>query len=176
MRTGKRRSHGARLLGSRLLAALALGSAALVLSGCTVGPSQASTGPAAAASASTSAGPGATPETAAPALNPAGSAKDNLPYFTTIVARVWASDARGSDRAYIDALSAGGFARADMQMTADTTTVGNPAESFQFSVRWGATECLVGQVGPSTGDPVTAVLPQLAGGRCLIGDTPPVGG
>ena len=113
---------------------------------------------------------------AAAELHPSGSAHDNLPYFTAVVSRVWASDARGSARAYVDALSAAGFVRADMQMTADTTTVGNPAESFQFSVRWGGTDCLVGQVGPSTGDPVTAVLPQLAGGRCLIGTTPPVGG
>jgi hypothetical protein len=109
-------------------------------------------------------------------LHPDGSATDNLPYFASVVARVWATESRGSARAYVDALSAAGFARADMQMTADTTTVGNPAESIQFSVRWGAAECLVGQVGPSTGDPVTAVLPQLAGGRCLIGKTLPVDG
>ena len=52
-------------------------------------------------------------------------------------------------------------------------TVGNPAESIQFSVRWGD-ECLVGQVGPSTGDPVVAVMPGLATERCLIGDTRPI--
>lgn len=58
-----------------------------------------------------------------------------------------------------------------MQVTQDVTTVGNPVESLQFSVRWGETECLVGQVGPSTGEPVTMVLPQLAEGRCLVGTT-----
>ena len=40
-------------------------------------------------------------------------------------------------RAYIDALVAAGFDKAAMQVTPDQTTVGNPAESIQFSVRWG---------------------------------------
>ncbi|MBS1697992.1 MAG: hypothetical protein JST25_06275 [Actinobacteria bacterium] len=87
---------------------------------------------------------------------------------------MWASDQRASGLAYIDALVAAGFDRAAMQVTEDRSTVGNPAESIQFSVRWGEADCLVGQVGPSTGDPVTAVLPQLAGGACLVGRTAPL--
>jgi len=100
-----------------------------------------------------------------------GSATDNLPLFTAITAQVWATDQRGSGRAYIDALVAAGFDRGAMQVTQDQTTVGNAAETLQFSVRWGEKECLVGQVGPSTGEPVTVVLPQLAEGRCLVGST-----
>lgn len=145
---------------------------AVALTGCSSGAPAATSGPRPSASSAASAV--ATP--GAVELHPNGSATDNLPYFTAVVSRVWGSESRGSARAYIDALTAAGFARADMQATADASTVGNPAESLQFSVRWGATECLVGQVGPSTGDPVTAVLPQLSGGRCLIGKTPPVGG
>lgn len=117
-------------------------------------------------------GESAEPEPApAPVLVPGGSAADNLPYFTAVTAQVWASDERVHGRAYIDALAAAGFDKSGMQVTRDKTTVGNPAESIQFSVRWGETECLVGQVGPSTGEPVTAVLPQLGQGRCLIGET-----
>ncbi|WP_314094419.1 DUF6993 domain-containing protein [Microbacterium foliorum] len=115
--------------------------------------------------------PGATEEPAGPSYVPDGTADDNLPLFSAIVAQVWASDQRASGRAYIDALIGAGFDRSAMQVTQDSTTVGNPAESLQFSVRWGEEECLVGQVGPSTGDPVTVVLPQLAEGRCLIGTT-----
>jgi hypothetical protein len=117
------------------------------------------------------------PATASPAptLVPGGTADDNLPLFRAVTARVWSSDQRASGRAYIDALVAAGFDRGAMQLTEDHSTVGNPAESFQFSVRWGDAECLVGQVGPSTGDPVTAVLPQLDAGACLIGKTAPVG-
>lgn len=58
-----------------------------------------------------------------------------------------------------------------MQVTQDLSTVGNAAESLQFSVRWGDDLCLVGQVGPSTGEPVTMIMDQLAEGRCLIGNT-----
>jgi hypothetical protein len=60
-----------------------------------------------------------------------------------------------------------------MQVTNDKSTVGNPAESIQFSVRVGD-QCLVGQVGPAIGDPVSTVLPVLAGGTCLLGNTRPI--
>jgi len=94
--------------------------------------------------------------------------------FTAITDEVWASEERASGRAYIDALIAAGFDRTAMQVTQDLTTVGNPVESLQFSVRWGEDECLIGQVGPSTGQVVTAVMPQLAEGRCLVGTTRPI--
>ena len=70
-----------------------------------------------------------------------------------VTAAVWATPDQVSGRAYIDALVAAGFDKSAMQVTPDQSTVGNPAESIQFSVRWGE-ECLVGQVGPSTGAPV----------------------
>ncbi|OZB80183.1 MAG: hypothetical protein B7X32_19820, partial [Microbacterium sp. 13-71-7] len=114
----------------RSLAPLAL-VAALLLSGCSAGSPVPSASPSAAASSAT-ASPAAAPE-----LHPDGSAEDNLPLFDAVVAQVWAGENRVKGRAYVDALSAAGFARADMQVTADETTVGNPAESIQFSVRWG---------------------------------------
>ncbi|MBY6061107.1 DUF6993 domain-containing protein [Microbacterium esteraromaticum] len=120
------------------------------------------------------AAPGDGSETQASQPIPDGTAADNLPLFAQITAQVWASDQRSSGRAYIDALVEAGFLREHMQVTADVSTVGNPAESLQFSVAWGETECLIGQVGPSTGEPVTAVMPQLAEGRCLIGQTRPI--
>ncbi|MBU4466432.1 MAG: hypothetical protein KKH75_11365, partial [Actinobacteria bacterium] len=75
---------------------------------------------------------------------------------------MWAASG-AAGRAYVDALVAAGFDKTAMQVTNDTSTVGDPAESIQFSVRWGS-ECLVGQVGPTIGTPVTAVLPVLGGG------------
>ncbi|MFE6733724.1 DUF6993 domain-containing protein [Microbacterium sp. NPDC057650] len=122
--------------------------------------------------ASPSPEPSATPT--APALHADGTAADNLPLFAEITAQVWASGKRAEGRAYIDALVAAGFPRDRMQVTEDETTVGNPVESLQFSVAWGDAECLAGQVGPSTGAPVTKVLPQLAEGRCLVGATRPI--
>lgn len=119
----------------------------------------------------------ATPESPAPpALDPAGDAEANLAYFDEVVQSVWAGDRRVQGMAYIDALTEAGFDRAAMAVTFDTTTIGRVAESIQFSVAWGETECLIGQVGPSTGDPVVVVAPQLAEGRCLVGKTREIGG
>ncbi|MGI0522505.1 hypothetical protein ABY45_18250 [Microbacterium maritypicum] len=146
----------------------ATAAAALLLSGCTPTPAPSP-------SPSVSASPGAESTTpAAPVLVPDGTAEENLPVFTATAEGIWATDQRALGRAYIDALITAGFDREAMQVTQDQTTVGNPAESLQFSVRWGDDECLVGQVGPSTGQVVTAVLPQLAEGRCLIGATRPI--
>lgn len=110
---------------------------------------------------------------AAPALVPDGTAEDNLPFFASIVATVWAGPENASGRAYIDALTAAGFDKSAMQVTHDQSTVGNAAESIQFSVLW-AGECLVGQVGPATGQPVAVVLPAVGDGTCLIGQTRPI--
>lgn len=144
----------------------------LVTAGCTPPQPAPSPSPTVAATEQVpSATPAPTPT--GPALVPEGSASDNLPYFTQIVQAVWATPDQVHGRAYIDALVAGGFDKAAMQVTADESTVGNPAESIQFSVRWG-NECLVGQVGPATGDPVTSVLPGLDDGTCLIGTTRPI--
>lgn len=140
--------------------------AVLVLVGCTP---EAETSP-----ESQSPSPQATEAPAEVVLVPDGSADDNLPFFTRTAQAVWESDQRADGRAYIDALVGAGFDKASMQVTNDQTTVGNAVESLQFSVRWGETECLIGQVGPSTGQLVTQVMPQLAEGRCLIGTTRPI--
>lgn len=139
----------------------------LVLTACTPGTAPSPTATAA---------PTATSEPApeSPVFHPDGTAEENLPVFEATTAQVWAASGSSSGRAYIDALVAAGFDKSAMQVTQDLTTVGNPAESLQFSVRWGETECLVGQVGPSTGNPVTMVMDQLAEGRCLVGNTTPI--
>lgn len=155
----------------RLLAPAAL-VALLALSGCTGGspaPAPATTTPPAATAA-----PSSSPTSApAPTLAPEGSASDNLPYFAQVVAAVAAGSTPVSGRAYIDALTQAGFDKAAMQVTQDESTIGNPAESIEFSVRWGD-QCLVGQVGPSIGAPVSTVLPGLSSGGCLIGQTRPI--
>lgn len=145
---------------------LVIGVSAAVLAGCAPEPTATPT-PTATATADP------TPS-AAPALVPDGSAEDNLPVFTAVAEQVWGTEQRGEGRAYVDGLVAAGFDREAMQLTPDQSTVGNPAESIQFSVRWGEEECLIGQVGPSTGAVVTTVMPQLAGGRCLVGATRPI--
>lgn len=154
---------------ARLAGALAL-AAILALTGCA--PEE--TAPAPSATPTVTGEASAPPaEPAAPALVPGGSAADNLPFFTQIVAGVWAGDGRAAGRSYVDALAGNGFDKAAMQVTEDYSTVGNAAESIQFSVRWGE-DCLVGQVGPATGDPVATVVPGLPSGGCLMGQTRPI--
>lgn len=126
-----------------------------------------------AATAAASPTPDATAPPARPAFAPDGTALDNLAFFREVVAEVWAGPDRAAGRSYVDALVAGGFDRAAMQVTSDTTTLGNPAESIQFSVLF-AGECLIGQVGPETGEPVAVVLPAIEDGRCLVGATRPI--
>ena len=139
----------------------------MLLAGCTPTPepTPSVTSPSAAATP--------TPTPTGPALIPEGTATQNLPIFAAVVNQVAATDVRFQGRAYIDALVAVGFPKPDMELTNDLTTVGNPADSIQFSVRW-AGECLVGQVGPSTPAPTALVLPVLPGGTCLVGQTRPI--
>jgi len=160
------------LLTRRLAALLLAGALTATATACTPASEPAPTQTAASPAPTPSDAP---PTPAAPALVPDGTAEDNLPFFTGIVQAVWAGPDpdRVAGRAYIDALTAAGFDRTAMQVTADESTVGNPAESIQFSVRWGE-ECLIGQVGPATGDPVTAVMPGLESGGCLVGNTRPI--
>ncbi|GGI47226.1 hypothetical protein BCL57_001926 [Agromyces flavus] len=126
-------------------------------------------------------GPEATPSVGAtvppasepPALRPQGSATDNLPYFDAINRAAIAADAGAGGRDFVDALIAAGFEKSAMQVTADATTIGDPADSIQFSVRF-AGECLVGQYGPKSDGYHSAVRPALGTGDCLIGQTRPI--
>ncbi|GAB3602025.1 DUF6993 domain-containing protein [Microbacterium aureliae] len=157
--------------GRRAGALAAVVLCACLASGCApeAPPVIATSTPAAPTGAST---PTATPAPSA-TVDPEASAAENLPVFSSIVAAVWEGSRRASGRAYIDALAEAGFDKSAMEVTPDASTVGNPAESIQFSVRWGQ-ECLVGQVGPATGEPVAVVAPVLDAGRCLVGDTRPI--
>lgn len=159
-------SRAARGYAAALIAALAL-----TVAGCTVAPPvgpSTSPDPSGSPSATPTPSPSSTP--ASPAIVPDGNAYDNLPVFTAVTEQVWASADRVSGRAYVDALVRAGFDKSAMEVTADLTTIGNPVESIQFSVQWGE-QCLVGQVGPTTGDPVTVVMPVVPEDGCLVGET-----
>lgn len=173
-----------RTLTATALPAVVAIAAVMLLAGCT--PTEpADPAPAPVASDTTASETGATTppsedaaaapqEPAAPAaFVPDGNAAANLPIFTETVKSVWASDSKDQGRAYIDALVGVGFDKAAMQVTADRTTIGDQAESIQFSVVF-AGECLVGQVGPATGEPHTVVAPVLSTGACLVGGTRPI--
>lgn len=149
------------------LAALALSAlAATVLAGCAP-----ETADDPRPEASQTAAPEEAPEE--PALtefDPEGTAEDNLELFAQVTNDVWESEDGVRGRDYVDALVAKGFDKSQMQVTSDATTIGWEVESLMFSVQLGD-ECLVGQVGPSTGDPVANVQPLLDAGTCMLGST-----
>jgi len=143
-------------------------AAAVAFAGCTVTGAEPAPNPVSTTAHNV---PTPVPEDAAPSLIPEGSATDNLPFFSAVVAQVWATEQKTQGRAYVDALVAAGFDKAAMQVTQDRSTVDNPAEALQFSVLWRG-ECLVGQAGPDMSAPVATVLPAVQGGTvCLIGET-----
>jgi len=109
---------------------------------------------------------------AAPALLPEGTAADNLPYFDAVNAATLAADPAAGGQAIIDGLVAAGFPKAEMEVSYDTTSIGDPADSIQFSIRWQGS-CILGQNGPATGYH-SSVVSLLDTGRCLIGATRPI--
>lgn len=160
----------ARRVGS--LAVLALAGAAVVIgaTGCSAAVPDVTASPVPSASPSETTRP--TP-TAAPALRPELSASENLPYFDAVNVGVIAANAEAGGRDFVDALAAAGFDKAQMEVTADRTTVDLQADSVQFAVLFQG-ECLVGQYGPASGGYHSAVRPALGTGGCLVGQTRPI--
>ena len=156
-------------------AVLALAGAALVsgLTGCMSGGSGNAQNPSETASAP--AAPSSSPSsTDAPAtLRPELAASENLAYFDAVNLGVVAANPAAGGRDFIDALTAAGFEKAQMQVTADLTTVDLQADSVQFAVLFNG-ECLVGQYGPASGGYHGAVRPALGTGGCLVGRTRPI--
>jgi hypothetical protein len=156
-------------------AALALAGAALVagVAGCAWAPSADPTSSVPDPSSPPAVAPAETTvptPSAPPTLRPQLSASENLALFDAVNLAVVARDAEAGGRDFIDALVAAGFDKAQMQVTADRTTVDLQADSVQFAVLFQG-ECLVGQYGPASGGYHSAVRPALGTGGCLVGRT-----
>ncbi len=110
---------------------------------------------------------------AVPTFDPDADADDALIYFDSVNQATLGTNADADGRAFIDGLVAAGFDRAAMEVTSDSTTIGNAADSIQFSVRWGES-CLIGQNGDAVSGYHSTVGPALGTGTCLIGSTRPI--
>lgn len=148
------------------ITALAL-ALALTLVGCTGSPASTPSSTPSNRSASATPTPSATP-----GLVYTGTARQNLPYFDVVNQRLIAAGGGLQGRDFVDALVKAGFPKSDMEVTADTTSVGLAADNIQFSVKFGDS-CLIGQHG-NIGYAST-VQPLLSTGTCLVGNTVPVG-
>ncbi|HEU5223632.1 MAG TPA: hypothetical protein VFU07_08125 [Candidatus Lumbricidophila sp.] len=104
---------------------------------------------------------------------PALSADENLVTFNDINTDVVVANPKAKGRDFIDALVAAGFDKSKMQVTADQNTVGGDADSVTWSIEFNG-KCLLGQYGPESGGYHGVVMPVLANGGCLIGNTRPI--
>jgi hypothetical protein len=156
---------GLRIRRSRSATAAAVGVLlVLALAACTAAPGSEPTSR-----------PDATPsETATPTpepdpvLIPTGDAEANLPYFDLVNRRLLETVPTPNGQQLVENLVAAGFAKADMEVTPDTTVGSEAAATIQFAVRANGT-CLVGQTGAAGYNALAA--PLLGTGKCLIGKT-----
>ncbi len=111
--------------------------------------------------------PSATPEPD-PELVEGGTAGQNRPYFAFVLATLIRQDSQPSSQTLVNALVNSGFDKAAMQVTADTTPVGQLADSILVSVLIDG-QCLIGQI--IGGELTTELADVLGTGRCLVGRT-----
>ena len=106
--------------------------------------------------------------TADPEFTEGGTAGQNRSYFEFVVEGLLEQNPAPSSAMIVDALAAGGFDKSAMEVTADVTPTGQPADSILFAVQIDG-QCLIGQV---KGAVLTSQLADVLGtGRCLVGRT-----
>ena len=159
---------GLRIRGSRAAVAAAAGAAGLVLmlalAACTAAPGPEPT----ARPTSTPSGTATPTPEPDPVLVPTGDAEANLPYFDLVNKRLLDTVPTPNGQQLVENLVAAGFAKADMEVTPDTTVGSEAASTIQFSVRANGS-CLIGQTGAAGYNALAA--PLLGTGKCLVGKT-----
>ena len=159
---------GLRIRRSRTAVAAAAGAAGLVLmlalAACTAAPSPEPT----ARPTSTPSGTATPTPEPDPVLVPTGDAEANLPYFDLVNKRLLDTVPTPNGQQLVENLVAAGFAKADMEVTPDTTVGSEAASTIQFSVRANGS-CLIGQTGAAGYNALAA--PLLGTGKCLVGKT-----
>ena len=159
---------GLRIRRSRAAVAAAAGAAGLALvlalAACTTAPGPAPTERATSTPSGT-ATPAPEPD---PVLVPTGDAEANLPYFDLVNKRLLDTVPTPNGQQLVENLVAAGFAKADMEVTPDTTVGSEAASTIQFSVRANGS-CLIGQTGAAGYNALAA--PLLGTGKCLVGKT-----
>jgi len=108
---------------------------------------------------------------AGPTLRPGDTAAANKQFFDAVNTAFYAAHGKSDGRSIIDNLVASGFRKQDMEVTPDTTSIGEAADSIVFSIRVKG-ECLVGQFNGAGYHGI--IGPILAAGGCLVGTTRPI--
>lgn len=142
----------------RLVAVVAL---TLVIAGCT--PIDEQPAPTSVATPSATATPEPDPE-----FVEGGTAGQNRPFFEFVLSTMLERNPQPSSQTVVNSLVSGGFDKAAMQVTVDTTPVGERADSILVSVLID-NQCLIGQIIDAE---LSSQLTDVLGtGRCLIGET-----
>jgi hypothetical protein len=112
---------------------------------------------------------------AIPTYDSTGTASDNLGYFNKVGDELFTSSqantASTQGELIVNWFVAHGFNKTNMEVTPDKTSIGLAAWNIDFSVKFGKT-CILGQAG-NVGFQ-SSVVPILATGKCLIGQTRPI--
>lgn len=116
-----------------------------------------------------------TASTAPMVPTPEPSGADDLARFDGVNRGVIAADESPGGFAFVDALAEAGFDRASIEVTADTTTLGERADSIQFAVRVDD-RCLIGQYGEGSDGYRSMEAGVLGTGGCLVGAAVASGG
>lgn len=107
-----------------------------------------------------------------PTFVPGGSATDNRDYFKWVLDEYAITHGMGTSEALVASLIEAGFEAGLMEVTSDSTAIGLTASAIDVSVRVDH-ECLVGSI--RTESVIVRVVPVLGTGRCLVGETEPIG-
>lgn len=117
----------------------------------------------------TSSTPSATPTPEPdPEFVEGGTAGQNRPYFEFVMNGLLERSARPTSATIRNSLAEAGFALASIEVTEDTTRVGDLADSILIGILIDG-QCLLGQV--IGGELVTDLADVLGTGRCLVGRT-----
>jgi hypothetical protein len=145
--------------------------AVLLLAGCVQSPPKA-------APPTVTVTPSPTPSSTAsaiPTYDANGTASDNLAYFNKVGKALFSSSqgaaASTQGELIVNWFVDHGFDKSNMEVTPDKTSIGLAAWNIDFSVRFGKT-CILGQAG-NVGFQ-SSVVPVLATGKCLVGQTRPI--
>lgn len=106
---------------------------------------------------------------------PGGSAQENLPFFQELLLGYASGEQPIQGQPIVEAVAAGGFDKADMQVSFDQSKTNLEADSIFVAVRSGET-CLIGQLIPETREVAAQAVDAVGPERnvCLIGQTRPI--
>lgn len=106
---------------------------------------------------------------------PGGTAEENLPFFTQLLVDYGAGEQPIQGQPIVDAVAAGGFDKAEMQVSFDQSKTNLVADSIFVAVRSGET-CLIGQLVTENREVAAKAAAAVGPERnvCLIGETRPI--